>query len=349
MINKILARNFKGLSFDQDIDQYNLISGPNGAGKSARSHALQIAILGYLPSDGNKQPSTIYSTHGSKVEMIVGFEVNGDRFGHRFKPNAEGTITHDVSFKGKKLSEKEVPRVLIELGDPQIFDLKAFNDLSGNKKVEFLLERFPPAGDIRQLDENIIKLEEKEKALRADLRGAKSSIERLSMERVGLKLPSGTLAEIQAEIKAKEKDLEDAQEELKCQEIAEKEKEAAEKAKIKAEEKAKKEAEAKEKEAKKKQDEAIQTALLEREKDAAIKLALKQEEEKKLYEDTKKLEQERLGQDLKQALVEGRLGSPDWSCLASLDLVRDVMLQIGCESCEALAVLNAEIRKLNGN
>jgi energy-coupling factor transporter ATP-binding protein EcfA2 len=330
MIQKIIARNFKGLSFDEDLDQYNLLVGPNGSGKSARAQALQIAILGYLPSNGDKQPSAIYATHGAKVEMIVGFEVNGARYGHRFKPEPTGTISHDVSYKGKKLSERESGRVLMELGDPQVFDLKAFNELSANKKVEFLLERFPPAGNITQLEENILKLEEKEKALRADLRGANSAIERLSMERINLKLPSGTLAEIQAEIKAKEQDLEDAQENLKKQEISEKEKEAAEKARVKAEEKAKKETEAKEKEFRKYEGEAIKASVQAKEK-----------YDQKIQEQMKKVE-EALADNLQFAK------SVDWSCLASLQTIKDVMVEIGCENCEALAVLNAEIKKVGG-
>lgn len=344
MIQKILARNFKGISFDQEIDQYTLLIGPNGSGKSARAQALQIAILGYLPSDGNKQPSAIYATHGAKVEMIVGFEVNGERFGRRFKPDPDGTIIHDVSFKGKKLSQKEVPRVLIDLGDPQIFDLKSFNELSANKKVEFLLERFPPAGDIRPMDAKILKLEEKEKILRADLRGAKSSIERLSMERVDLRLPSGTLAEIQAEIKAKEKELEEAQEELKRQEIAEKEKEAAEKARLKAEEKARKEAEEKAREEKKRQDVAIQEALIAKERELMAKEKASPKEE---------LLDEIVALDSTLKEIAGRPGGPIadlmmgklGSCLTSLELIRDVMREMGCDNCEALAVLNAEVKR----
>ena len=324
MINKILARSFKGLSFDQEIDQFTIIVGPNGSGKSARAQALTLSILGYLPQDQVKQPSSIYAIHGGKEEMIVGFEVDGNRFGRRFKPNPDGTVTLDVSYKGKKLAQKEVPRVLIELGDPQICDLKAFNDLTPNKKVEFLLERFPPAGDLQQMDENILKLEEKEKALRADLRGAKSSIERMSMERVGMKLPAGTLAEIQAEIKAKEKDLEEAQEELKRQEIAEREKEAAEKARIKAEEKARRE--------------AAELAIIRMQEEF---LQRQKEEDQKRLE--KEQEQDRsvkeFGQEIEQVLLREN------ACVESLRIVRDVMIACGCECCEALAVLNAEIEK----
>lgn len=54
MIKKILAHNFKGLSFEQPLEQYNLFLGPNGTGKSARSQGLTLAIMGYLPSDAKK-------------------------------------------------------------------------------------------------------------------------------------------------------------------------------------------------------------------------------------------------------------------------------------------------------
>ncbi len=234
MITKIMSRNFKGLSFDQEIDQYNLIFGPNGSGKSARSHALQLAIMGYIPSDQVKQPSAILAIHGSGEEMTVGFEANGKRLTRRVTM-VNGTGRMETSINGKKISEKEVSRALIDMGDPQIFDLRAFNELSPNKKIEFLLERFPPADGLFKMDDNIARLEEKEKSLRADIRAAKQAIDRLNTERSSLNLPAGTLAEIQAEIKAKEKELEVSQEELKAKEKEEAAKKAAEEARIKAE------------------------------------------------------------------------------------------------------------------
>lgn len=208
MVNKIMARNFKGLSFDQEISQYTLFVGPNGAGKSARSQAATLTIMDYLPSDQDKQPSAIFKTHATGEEMITGIEISGSRFTKKWKSGEEGTITRETFLNGKKIPAKLIDRTLMDLGNPRIFDLRSFNDLSEQKKIEFLLSLSPPSGDLRKIEQEMSEAEEKEKRIRGDIRGKRMIVEQLTGERSALKLPAGTLAEIQEEIKAKTAEVE---------------------------------------------------------------------------------------------------------------------------------------------
>ena len=226
MITKIFARNFKGGSWDQDLDQFNLFVGKNGSGKSARSQAATLTIMDYLPSDQDKQPSAIFKTHATGEEMITGVEISGSRFTKKWKAGEDGTVTREISLNGKKIPGKLVDRTLIELGNPRIFDLQSFNKLSEDKQIEFLLALSPPSGDLKKINLDLYDTDEKEKRLRADIRGKRMVIEQLSGEKSALKLPAGTLAEIQTEIKTKTADLEKAQEELKAAELAEQKRQA---------------------------------------------------------------------------------------------------------------------------
>lgn len=250
MITAILADKFKGLSFTQPLGQYTLICGPNGKGKSARSQALAIAAMGYSPTDQKKRPGDILATHGveSEGEFSVGFQIekNGimQTFARKYKRTESGA-THEAFCNKKKLTQAQIEKALFELGEPRVFDISSFMSLSDAKKIEYLFNLFPPDIDVADLEEKIQAAADNESALNAKLKGVIATIERLSSERAQLQQTSGTLAELQAEIAAKDKALQDAQEALREVEIKEREerirRDTAEKARL-AKEKADQEA-----------------------------------------------------------------------------------------------------------
>lgn len=341
MISKIFARNFKGLDFDQELGPLTLFVGANGVGKSARAHALTLAVLGYLPQDQAKQPGAIYATHGSGQEMIVAFEAKGARFARKYKRGEDGAVSHTCSLDGKAIPQKNIERVLFDLGSPVIFDLRAWMELSEQKKIEFLLELSPPSADLRKINQELLDLDEKEKKLRAELRAKKMVVEQLTGERAAIKLPAGTLAEIQAEIKAKEEDLAQAQEELKRLEIEQREA----RAKEEAERKAVAEAEAvKVREAK--------AAEASRAREAMAAEKVKQAEATvKVLKETIGRNEAELKNLMAKAAAEFKPSlRPEYppDCLESLRAVKAVLQDSGCEACAAIIVLNLEIQKFQG-
>jgi len=236
MLTKILTKDFKGISFEQDLGQYNLLLGPNGAGKSARTEALAIAIIGYNPKDAQKRPGDIFHTHASGDSWTVGIEIMRDglpqKFSRTFKNG--GTVAQVVACNGKKLTQKQVEATLVRLGEPKLFDLGAFMDLSDQKQINYLFDLFPPQEDLGAIDEKIAELTMRDSKLRDKLKGIKSVIERLTAERSEIQV-TGTLAEIKAEVERKVKDLEEAEKNLKEVEAQEREKAAKEEAEKKAE------------------------------------------------------------------------------------------------------------------
>ncbi len=375
MITKILARSFKGLSFDREIGQYTLFVGPNGSGKTAISQAAILTIMDYLPSDQDKQPSAIFKTHATGEEMVVGIEISGSRFIKKYKVTEDGSVSREASSNGKKIPAKLIDRTLIELGNPRIFDLQAFNDLSEQKKIEFLLSLSPPSGDLRKIEQEMIDAEEKEKRIRADIRGKRMIVEQLTGERSALKLPAGTLAEIQAEIKTKTADLEKAGEDLKQAELEEqkrKDEEAAKEreriAKEGAEEKARKEKAALEGKALKEKAEAEAKAKREAETASIIarnreielqqmeKLAKQREAEALKSAEAAQKDLEALGVEMGRrekefdaTLKELAAQGPRATCAGSLKKVRQVLVDAGCESCAGLIVLNMELQRYEEN
>ena len=319
MITKIFATGFKGREIDQELGRYTLICGPNGSGKSARTQALTLACLGYLPQDQAKLPSVIHTTHASAGDMEVGVVVDGKRFSRRYQ---EGK--HEAFLDGNKVPQKSIEKVLFELGNPKVLDLRAFSDLSDAGKIDYLLALFPPDGDLKSVEEGLTALEDKEKKLRADLKSAKQVVERLTKERSVMELPAGTLAEVKAKIEETEKALSESQDELKEEEAKERERKAADQATKEAEEKAKTEAEQKSIDA--------QKAKKETEGKGAVKPAAFSV----------------IGKATSPVPDANRLGFDDGirKGIEALEQVKHTLVKAGCRSCAALIVVNAEIRKL---
>jgi len=326
MINKIFARAFKGLSFDEEIGKYTLLVGPNGSGKTARIQALTLAILGYLPSDQAKQPGAIYATHATGKEMIVAFQVGENRFARKYL-RENGTVSHSCGLNGKAIPQKHIDRTLIALGSPRIFDLREFNELSEQKKIDLLLRLSPPSGDLAKLDMELFTTDEKIKKLQADMRGKKNTIEQLTEARAGITLPSGTLAGIQAEIKAKEQDIEKAQDELKASELAEQKRIA----ELESEKKA---LEAKQ-EGRQEVKQEIQGEMVD-----LFKRAEQAQEELKEVRASLGRNEAALDKAMKEAAEKFR---PD--CLESLKKIKETLESSGCEVCAALLVLKLEMKK----
>jgi DNA repair exonuclease SbcCD ATPase subunit len=337
MISVIYARNFKGFEgFDQPLGLYNLFIGENGSGKTARIQALTLAVAGYLPTDQKKQAGVIYATHGDgKKEMVVAFKSDsGGRFARKYLPGESG-VSCSCSLNGKAITQKQIEITLRDLGNPRIFDLHDFNELSEPKKIDYLLRLSPPGPELGKIDLDLSEAEEKANKMAADIRGKKMTIEQLTEAKSGIVLPSGTLAEIQKDISTKEAELAQAEDDLKAEELAEqKRKDEEEKAK------------------------EIEKAMgIAKEIGKAEGRQEIQEDLGDLFKRTEKAEgelkqvREEAGKNEKafQDTMTAAAGNlrPDYRemCLESMKKIRDTMVQAGCGACAALLVLKMEAGK----
>jgi AAA15 family ATPase/GTPase len=228
MITKINAKNFKGLEFNQEIGPKTLIIGPNGAGKSARVQALELSVNGAIPGTDKTNPA-IHAAFATDPKLFIGFEIGKASFTRRFSADDDGRVRQDVLVDRKKANKSEFEKRMAELGNPKVFDLGVFLEMSDQKKIDYIFNLYPPAGDVADLENKIETTREKLNKKTSGLRETEKYIQQANTMRSSLQLPTGTLAEMSAEIRKLEKELQDAQEALKKEEIEQAQKEAQEK------------------------------------------------------------------------------------------------------------------------
>lgn len=248
-ITQISGQNIKGLTFTQDIDRLTLFIGPNGAGKSARSQALILALLGYIPGSG-KQNADILDNYGDGKEMAVGAKIGdgGILFQRKYARSGE-TVSQGYGVGGKKKTKELFSQAMGEAGRPVAIDIGAFMALSDQKKIDAVFDLYPPEADISKIVFDIETTKSRINALTATAKSMEEAAARLTTARAAMEIPTGTAAEVHFQIKDAEdkltqarQDLKDAEtEELRQKTIAE-EKEKSDKAIAAAEEKGKEDA-----------------------------------------------------------------------------------------------------------
>ena len=238
MISKVGAENFKGLTFETELERHTIFIGENGAGKSARTQALQLAINGYIPGTEKniKKNDEILTQYCTGDDMQVWCNNNGTLFGRRFVRNNKGSVRQEYLVNGRKVKADEFMKTMGESGFPIIVDLnELFISASDSKKIDVMFRLYPPEGNLDTLDRSIDAKKAKINSLESEMVDDANVAQRLSISRAEITLPSGTLAETKAAIEQSNKDLDTAQEDLKKLQIKEAEKAAAEAEKARAE------------------------------------------------------------------------------------------------------------------
>ena len=373
MITKCIGRDFKGLSFEQPLGRLNLFIGPNGSGKSARTQALILAVMGYIPG-GAKKNAEILGAYGTEDTMVVGFEMDmGIPFERGFVRSGTGAVSQGYKIHGKPTNEAGFMRGLGQHGDPRIVDVSAFMELSDQKKIDAVFSLYPPAGDITKIQGEIDSTKEKINGLVQKAKTSEAAAARLVAAKPPL--PAGTLADVTGKLVETAESLRVARKELVDAQVAEGARLAKEKAEKKAAEDALKLKEKQEKQAlvdaQKAKDEAEKK---ERERIAAEEKAMKELDEKvaaslavRPGEMTKECDR-MLGPLEAKFNKEGFAGiggvkyptkeegvflypgelAKQETVAASITAILDALKAAGCESCAARLVAIRELRKFQG-
>ncbi|MFA5261024.1 MAG: hypothetical protein WC450_07350 [Candidatus Omnitrophota bacterium] len=350
MITSIIAKNLKGLNFEQPVSQKTIFVGPNGAGKTARTQALTLALLGYVPGS-SKLNEDILVNYGSTDTLIVGFELAGTIFERAWMRDDKGNGVKEKFQLNKKPCKKDAfVQKLGECGAPKIFDLSLFMDLSDQKKIDFLLSLYPVEANISELESTIETNKKNILALEDKARSTEKAAAALVASKATMKLPAGSLAETTAAIEKTEVDLETALDTLGDIVSAN----AAEKAKADAEAKAeadKKRAQEKADADKKKAEQAAEIA-----KTAAVNAVKKESMDKisNLEAEVKKAN-DWFGEKkevLQKECVEeaGSISEETWNKVgtnitAILQSILDVIDASGCQVCAAKMAIRKEMKK----
>jgi hypothetical protein len=227
MITQLIGTNIKGLTFAQDIDPLTLFVGANGAGKSARSQALILALMGYIPGSG-KTNADILENYGSGDTLIVGVKIKDTLF-ERGYVRKDGKVSQGFKVGGKAAKEGEFNIMLGAHGAPKAIDIGAFMALSDQKKIDAVFDLYPPETDISKIVQDIDTTKANINNLTARAKSTEDAAARLTTARAAVQLPVGTLADIHSQVVETEanlarvrQDLKDAEaEDLRLKTIAE--------------------------------------------------------------------------------------------------------------------------------
>ena len=343
MITKIVGTNFKGLTFSQPLGRLNLLVGPNGSGKSARTQALILAVMGYIPG-GAKKNAEILGAYGTENSMTVGFEA--DVLFERGFVRTGDAVSQGFKIAGGRVKEPEFQKSLGLHGNPRIVDISAFMELSDQKKIDAVFSLYPPAGDVNKIQGEIDVAREKINTLVAKARTSEAAAARLVAAKPPL--PAGTLADVTGKIAETAESLRVARKELVDAQVAEGARLAKEKAEKQAADAA---AQLKARQEKDAQKAAEQK---ERERIAAEEKAMKEVDAKvaaslaeRPGEMTKECDR-LLG---KYPTAKESLGPPSPGnslMIDSIQAILDTLKAAGCESCAAKLVAVRELKKYKG-
>ncbi|WP_165178216.1 hypothetical protein [Desulfovibrio sp. ZJ369] len=215
MITRIFAQGFKGLDFDQPLALRTLIMGRVGSGKSSRSLALALLVTGGLPGTGIARTNAeIFKAVGNGDSLTVGVEFDdGVTLERSYKRKKNGAVGCEYRNAGESVP-KNLFEVELDRRGVSIADVSAFLALSDAKKVDELFRLFPPAGDVRGLNASILRAREHISKIEGDIRAKEQSCQGIAMSIAELKLPAGSLPEVQAEIATAEREYQTARDDM---------------------------------------------------------------------------------------------------------------------------------------
>lgn len=126
-LKSIAARNFKGLTFDEPLAPVTVLIGSNFAGKTARTDAIRLLLLGYLPELGKAARETFGLSSGSDMEVSGEFD-NGLRIRRRFYLKGDTVKT-----------EEEIPEEIEKCGQLAVMlNAEEYFALSDRARVDYV-------------------------------------------------------------------------------------------------------------------------------------------------------------------------------------------------------------------
>jgi len=245
-----------------------------------------------------------------------------------------------VQVDKKRSSVENFAIMLDKVGSPKIADVAEFMRQSEAKKVDTLFSLFP-CPELNEIDQEIEDAKADVSRIDGQIKGAESTIKRITDSKNQIEIPSGTIAAVQDEIKKVDAQIDDLNEQIRKAEI--------EDAKAQAVEQEKRE-EAERKEAEKQVDE-IPMKTEQDWKDAGIDhipLSPEMQENEQLISGM-----EKQADDFKAGFVDAELSDREFfqspgqrnNIIQSIQRIIDAMKETGCGACAALIVAKQELKK----
>jgi energy-coupling factor transporter ATP-binding protein EcfA2 len=214
MITRIVAKGFKGRDIDIELGPKTIIFGPNGTGKSTIIQALELALNGSISGGTNKTNQAVFDAFASGDKLTVEATLNDVAFGRQLSRDPKGAVPQLLMVNRKRADAKNFAASLGAAGNPRLVVVNDFLELSPTKMITHLAG-ISGSGDLDNLQAKIQATTNLLNHARQVERENAGYVSRIMAGIAGLNLPPGSLAEVQAEIKAAEKDLTAAKKSLK--------------------------------------------------------------------------------------------------------------------------------------
>lgn len=166
---KLSARNIKGQSFDLELKSFNVLVGDNAVGKSARTDALRLLLLGYLPELGKTNQATWGLSSGREM-TVEGIFDDGSKIFRRWYLSGD-SIKSEASIPDQFQTNESLLLML---------EPSAFFGLSERLRVDLVSKAFP--GKTEVTPESL--LEAIMARIRSEQEGAEEPEERLLPESI---------------------------------------------------------------------------------------------------------------------------------------------------------------------
>lgn len=216
-IVSIMAKNFKGRSFEYAIENRLLILGPNGSGKSAIVQAIQLAIDGFVPGIIRTNPAILDTLGGGSPSIYVEVAIEHPtaglvRIGRQFA-REKSTVREILMVDRRKVDARAF--ALCQSQCPKAIAVDEFLSMSAQKFMLYLSSKVESAAGLDAAGSEVEKTKETVNRLQRQLAESTSFIAKASENMARLSLPPGSLADVQNEIRQREKELIEATNDLK--------------------------------------------------------------------------------------------------------------------------------------
>jgi len=207
MLTSVYAKNFQGMTFRYSLGNLTIINGDNGAGKTTVIKAIQLLLLGTVPSDSVNNIEgdrfKYYCGHDAG-EMEISVTTENGTVLKRWKKH-KGEVTTQTEFNGAKTPARFDAQTALGI---KLFNVEDFWQLTPSNQINAicLLAGIDPV-ELGDLNEKLEQVNTEKREEKSKLDAARKALEDHDIE-IQLLVEAGrvdhkvNLAEVNSEIKS---------------------------------------------------------------------------------------------------------------------------------------------------
>lgn len=196
MISSVTVENVRNQTRTVSLVKNTLLYGANGSGKSTIAHAINLALLGYLPGY-NK--NTVFQ---NASDLCMSVSVVLDKHTITRKWTLGKTLSESVKVNGveAKGNGSDAMIALATGGIPVVVDLPSFWAMSPTEKRRAFIKMVGGGMDVEKLMADEARAREEKNVRTRDRQAAEKTVSQLTQSLAGIEKPTGNLEQLQKEL-----------------------------------------------------------------------------------------------------------------------------------------------------